>query len=93
MISAQRHTVTATPAVLLVAAGTDSATARDETLVRNLGTDPVYLGGADVTAAAGYTLKANEAVGLHLLTGDDLYAIADTGKTVEVATIHTRSEG
>lgn len=92
MISATRHTVTDADPVLLVTAGDTTASGRDQTLLRNLGAESVYLGGSDVTAAAGYPFGSGETIGIFLLAGDDLYAIADTGDSVALAVLHTRAE-
>lgn len=89
MIAARRTTITSA-AGLIVAAGETSAEGRDDLLVRNTGAVTVFLGGPTVTAAQGYPLQAGEAVGLHLLAGDDLYGITASAD-VEVATINTRA--
>ena len=59
-------------------------------VVKNAGTDSVFVGASDVTAAAGYELIANEIVSYSTVAVDTLYAICDTGGT---ATLHVLREG
>ena len=52
--------------------------------IQNLGTSDVYLGGATVTAAAGYPLTVGSAIDMDLILIDKLYAITASG-TAELA--------
>lgn len=52
--------------------------------VQNLGAATVYLGGATVTAAAGYPLTVGSSIDLDLILIDKLYAITASG-TAELA--------
>jgi hypothetical protein len=51
--------------------------------IRNVGTNDVYVGGADVTTADGYLLKSGESLALNYYTGN-LYAVCATGLTSDV---------
>lgn len=90
MISAAAITATATAAAI-VTAGDTAAEGRDDTLVHNVGAVTAYLGGADVDTTDGYPLAAGEVVGLHLLSGDDLYAVTAAETTTELRVLHTRA--
>lgn len=48
-------------------------------VVSNLGTNPVFLGGPNVTAATGVQVAASANLPISTLAGNDLYAIATTG--------------
>lgn len=91
MIEAHKVTVTSS-GDLLAEAGASAATGRDEVLVRNTGSVTVYLGGAAVSTAQGYTLAAGEVVGLRLLAGDDLYGCVAAESQGEVRVLQTRAE-
>jgi len=53
-------------------------------VVRNTSSDPVCLGGPDVTSSDGYVLAAGEELDLPLPPGDDLWAVRGASADVEV---------
>lgn len=67
------------------------ASARDSgsQLIKNKGSDPVYLGDSAVTSSTGFELAAGEAVVVHLSGEDKLYGICATGQSV---TLHKLKE-
>lgn len=53
-------------------------------LVSNTGANPVFLGGANVTAGNGWSLAAAGSVQLLLAQGEPLYGISAAGSTVQL---------
>jgi hypothetical protein len=78
------------PAVKIV--GDDTGTlATGVALIRNAGTDEVYLGGSNVTSATGFQLAAATTLPpIPLSSGAEIYAICATGET---ATVHVLTIG
>jgi hypothetical protein len=48
-------------------------------LIRHRGTNPVYLGGANVSTSTGFQLDSGEAVPLDLFSGEVVYGIVASG--------------
>lgn len=57
-------------------------------LLANQGASSVFVGGSDVTTAAGYELAAGAEVALDLDAGDVPYGVVASG-TVDVGVLHT----
>lgn len=48
-------------------------------VVSNLATNPVFIGGPNVTAASGVQIVAGTSLPINTLSGNDLWAVAATG--------------
>ena len=84
---ANRVTVTTSATLLLTGTDTDSNAGYREAVIKNNGAVIVYLGGDNVTTAAGFPLAAGESLAMSQIQGDSLpYGIVATG-TCEVAVL------
>ena len=73
-------TVTTTPTPLLTGADADSNAQYREAVIKNTGAVTVYVGGSDVTTAAGFPLAASEGLALSQVMPDSVpYGIVATG--------------
>lgn len=60
----------------------------ESVLVKNVSTDPAYLGGADVSSSNGFQLSQNQSITVDL-TADQLFAVTGSGTTASVHLLWT----
>jgi hypothetical protein len=82
MIRGVRVTVADTPTLIAAPRTESSIWDPLPVMLTNRGAASIFLGGDDVTAAAGYEVAVNETVGLHLVLGDPVYGITAAGTSV-----------
>lgn len=76
-VVAGRVTVTTAP-TLISQSGSEIGPA----LIKNMGPDAVYLGGAQVTTTTGYQLSMNETLSITLGSGEAIYGIVASGTVI-----------
>ena len=86
-----KSTAVSTTAVAITLADTD-ITSKGFVVIRNSGTNTVYLGPSNVTAATGLPLAANATLGpIELKNNEVLYAICAAAESATVKTMQTQA--
>jgi hypothetical protein len=86
-----KSTAVSTTAVAITLADTD-ITSKGFVVIRNQGTNTVYLGPSNVTAATGLPLAANATLGpIEIKNNESLFAICAATESATVKTLQTQA--
>lgn len=80
MANAARVTIGTT--ATFITSGRNAGDTDTDILINHRGTNPVYIGGPEVTTTTGYQLDTTEVLGIQLAAGEPLYGIVAAGTEV-----------